>query len=384
MRHAMEAERLDALLLRLPENVLLLSGYWPMIGSAVLVFPRESRSVLILPESFEAEAAATLWEAETVLYRYGLLGSPDPESKVSESIRQAAEGKNWRRIGYEGSFAAMAPSWQSAEVLLSPIALIDRFRQALEGCEFADASDLIQKERRIKTEWELERLRVAGEISTIGLEAFESGVAPGVSGVDLVALVEREIMSKGTGHRGASRVRGYAQVATGPDETAVAWRMHELFTCRPMKEGDIAVLELGVVADGYWADRTRVRVAGGATDEQHKVFETVLRAQTAACDAIRPGVTCGEVDEVARSVIRDAGYGDFFPHITGHGVGFAYHESAPKLQPGSTEALAERMVTSVEPGIYFQGFGGMRIEDNVVVATGSAETLGPFRNRLGA
>jgi Xaa-Pro dipeptidase len=256
------------------------------------------------------------------------------------------------------------------------------YREAFAGRELIDASALIQAERQVKNAWEIEQLRIAGEISAIGLEVFERSVAPGISGIELVAIVEREIMIKSAGYKGAQRVRGYAQVATGPEETSIAYRMHEIFSPRPMREGEIAVLELGVVADGYWADRTRVRVAGSATDEQHKVFDTVLRAQTAAKDAIRPGVTGTEVDETARSVIRDAGYAEFFPHITGHGLGFAYHEAAPKLAPGASNVLAEGMVTSVEPGIYFKGFGGMRIEDDVVVTADGAETLGPFRNLL--
>jgi Xaa-Pro dipeptidase len=382
MRRAMEAERLDALLLRLPENVLLLSGYWPMTGSAVLLFPRESKPLLVLPECFEAETAGALWDAEKALYRYGLLSSPDPAVAVADSIKGYAAGKNWRRIGWDGGFEAMAPSWQSAEILLAAPCWLEMYREAFAGCELIDASALIQAERQVKNAWEIEQLRIAGEISAVGLEVFERSVAPGISGIELVAIVEREIMIKGAGYKGAQRVRGYAQVATGPEETSIAYRMHEIFSPRPMREGEIAVLELGVVADGYWADRTRVRVAGSATDEQHKVFDTVLRAQTAAKDAIRPGVTGAEVDETARSLIRDAGYAEFFPHITGHGLGFAYHEAAPKLAPGASNLLAEGMVTSVEPGIYFKGFGGMRIEDDVVVTADGAETLGPFRNLL--
>ena len=336
----------------------------------------------MLPECFEAETAGALWDAEKALYRYGLLNSPDPVTAVAVAIKACAAGKSWRRIGWDGWFEAMAPSWQSAEVLLAAPRWIEMYRETFDGRELIDASALIQTERQVKNAWEIERLRIAGEISAIGLEIFESSVAPGISGIELVALVEREIMIKGSGYKGAQRVRAYAQVATGPEETSIAYRMHEIFSRRPMRDGDIAVLELGVVTDGYWADRTRVRVAGSATDEQQKVFETVLRAQTAANDAIRPGMTGAEVDEATRSVICDAGYAEFFPHITGHGLGFAYHEVAPKLAPGASNVLAEGMVTSVEPGIYRQGFGGMRIEDDVVVTATGTETLGPFRNRL--
>jgi len=230
--------------------------------------------------------------------------------------------------------------------------------------------------------YEIAKIRIASEISSIGLEAFERLVDVGASGVELAAGVEREIMACGTGYQGAFRVRAYAQVAVGPDESAVGYRPNEVSTRRLLESGDIALLELGVVADGYWADRTRVRVAGQPTQEQFKVFDTVRRAQEAAAAAIRPGVSGAEVDQAARSVIRDAGYAAFFPHITGHGLGFGYHESLPKLAPGETDLLEEGMVTSVEPGVYFKPCGGFRIEDDVLVTGTGSETFGPFRNSL--
>jgi len=382
MRRAMEAERLDALVVRLPENVLLLSGFWPMIGASVLVFPRDGRSVCAIPECYEAEAASSLWEAEAAYYRYGVLGAPDQGSALREILSRAARGKRWRRVGYEASFEIIAPPWNSGEAQVPAARTHEIFRSAFGGSELVDVSDLIQAERRTKTAYEAAKIRVASEVSCIGLEAFERLVDIGVSGVELAAGVEREIMARSTGYKGASRVRGYAQVAVGPDESAIGYRPNEISTPRRLEDGDVALLELGVVADGYWADRTRVRVAGKPTEEQLKVFDTVRKAQDAAADAIRPGASGGDVDTVARSIIRDAGYSEFFPHITGHGLGFGYHESNPKLAPGETGLIEEGMVISVEPGVYFKPCGGMRIEDDVLVTQSAAEILGPFRKSL--
>ena len=382
MRQAMEAESLDALVLRLPENVLLLSGFWPMIGSAVLVFPLDGAPVCVIPDCYESEARLSLWEAQTVQYGYGVLDAPDPAVAVRDILSGVARGKSWKRVGYEGSFEAMAPSWNSAEVLLSTPRTLELYRAAFEGSALIDASALLHAQRRIKTPYEIAKLRTVCEISCIGLEAFEQSVDVGISGVELAAAVEHAIMTRGTGFQDASRVRAYAQVAIGPDESTVGYRPNELSTRRRLEPGDAALLELGVVADGYWADRTRVLVAGEPSREQLRVFETVRLAQKAAVAAIRPGVNGAQVDEAARSIIRDAGYGNFFPHITGHGVGFAYHEAAPKLAPGSSEPLEEGMVTSVEPGVYFKPCGGFRIEDDVLVTKDGAETLGPFRVTL--
>ncbi len=377
----METARLDALVVRLPENVLLLSGFWPMIGASTLVFPRESPSAILIPRYYESEARPSLWEAELHRYEFGVLGAPDPSDALHRFL-SALPHKQWKRIGYEGGFQMIAPSWQSGEVLVPTERTKAIYASAFQGSELVDATNLIQTERRTKTAYEAARLRVASEISCIGLELFQGMADVGVSGVELVAAVEAEIMSKGIGYGGAQRVRGYAQVATGSEETAIAYRMNEISTTRRLQAGDVALLELGVVADGYWSDRTRVRVAGQPTDEQVRVFETLRAAQEAAVAAIRPGITGAEVDEAGRTIIRDAGYEAAFPHITGHGLGFGYHESSPKLAPGSADVLEEGMLMSVEPGIYFKPAGGFRIEDDVLVTRSGYEVLGAFRKEL--
>jgi Xaa-Pro dipeptidase len=382
MRDALGASRLDALVVRLPENVLLLSGFWPMIGATTVVFPRDGQPICIAPECFLAETSAALWEAEIRPYRFGVLNSPDQGAAVSEALNGIARGKGWKRVGYEATFAMIAPSWHSGEAWIPNDNSRGFYEASLPGCELVDATALLQSERRRKTEYEAAKLRVAGEISCIGLEAFERAVAVGITGVELVSLVEREIMTKGTGYKGATRVRAYAQVATGADESAIGYRMNEISTTRPMASGDIALLELGVVADGYWADRTRARAAGTPTDEQMRVYDTVKRAQEAAIAAIRPGAKGGEVDAAARAVIEDAGYGKEFLHITGHGLGFGYHESGPVLGPGASHLLEEGNFTSVEPGIYFTPVGGIRLEDDVMVTATGAEVFGPFRKTL--
>jgi Xaa-Pro dipeptidase len=379
MRRAMEDEKLDALVLRLPENVLLLSGFWPMIGASVLVFPQDGPATCVIPHCYENEARLSLWEAKPVFFRFGVLDSPNPLAAVKDILSGIARGNGWKRVGYERDFEAMAPSWQSGEILIPNPQLYGMYSAALDGCELVDVSAFLQDQRLCKTAFEIEKIRIASEISCIGMDAFESIVDVGISGVELAAAVEHAIMARGTGFLGASRVRAYAQVAVGPEETAIGYRPNEVSTRRRLESGDVALLELGVVADGYWADRTRVRIAGNATDEQLNVFETVRLAQEAAVAAIRPGISGAEVDEAARAVIRDADFGQHFPHITGHGVGFGYHESAPKLAPGIQERLEEGMVTSVEPGIYFKPCGGFRIEDDVVVTKTGADVLGPFR-----
>jgi Xaa-Pro aminopeptidase len=378
----MGAERLDALVLRWPENVLLLSGFWPMIGASVLLFPREGNPVCVVPHCYEGEAGRSLEDVEAVYYRYGVLGAPDPASALMRELARASRGRGWRRVGYDGDFGSVAPSWNSAEVIAPGAAALDVLRSVFDVGELLDVSRLVHSQRAVKTPREIEMLRTANEIACFGFEAFERAADAGARGVEIAAEVEKAVMTRGTGHRGAFRVRGYAQVATGARESAVGYRPNEVSTLRRLERGDIALLELAVVADGYWADRTRARAAGEPTEEQLRVFGVVGEAQRAALAAIRPGASGAEADEAARAVVRDAGYGERFPHITGHGVGFAYHEAAPRLAPGWSRPLERGMVTTVEPGVYFEPMGGIRVEDDAVVTDSGCEVLGPRESSL--
>jgi Xaa-Pro aminopeptidase len=352
-----------------------------MIGATTLVFPLHGNSVCIIPSCYEQEAAKSLWDSQRVFYSYGVLEAPNPAIAVQNSLSAFAKGKSWKLVGYEASFEVVAPSWNSAEFLVPAAQSREMLANVFAGSELVDVSALLQTQRLQKTTYEIEKLRLASEISCFGLDMFEKLVEVGITGVELAAAVEHEVMVSGT-KKGADRVRAFAQVAVGPEETAVGYRPNEVSTLLRMKAGDVALLELGLVVDGYWADRTRVRVAGQPTDEQFKIFGAVRKAQEAATAAIKPGVSGAYVDEAARSIIREAGYAEYFPHVTGHGLGFRYHEWSPILAPHSATELEEGNLTSVEPGIYKKLVGGFRIEDDVLVTATGAEIFGPFPKNL--
>jgi Xaa-Pro dipeptidase len=136
---------------------------------------------------------------------------------------------------------------------------------------------------------------------------------------------------------------------------------------RRVEAGDIVMVELATVVDGYWSDLTYVAVAGEPSARQKEVHNAVLEAQQTAAKALQPGALFSAPDAAARAVLEKAGLAEYFPHITGHGIGLRYHEFVPFLMPGADGVLQEGMVTSVEPGVYIEGFGGIRIEDNVAV-----------------
>ena len=382
VRRAMEEAGLEALVLRLPENVVWLSGHWPLCGWSFLYFPLEGRPFCLVPHCEEREARDELWEAECLTFPFGVLEAGDPYAEIARLLGRVVGGRRPRRVGYEGCFESVAPAWNTAESAV-PARLTRALLEKVFGEDIlCDVADFIHGERAVKTDVEVANLRRVNEIARIGLKVFAEAADVGMSGVELAARVEQAIMSEGTGHNGARRVRAFAQVSTGAAETARAYRPMVLTTTRRLAPGELALLELGVVVDGFWADRTRVRVAGSPSEEQRDVFEVVLRAQKAAIAAIRPGVTVGEVDEAARAIVREAGHEEAFPHVTGHGVGLRYHEPVPLIVPGGTLLLRKGMVHTVEPGIYLNRMGGIRLEDNVVVTPEGAEELGGFEKEM--
>ena len=376
------AERLDALVCRLPENVLFLSGHWPLIGWSFLVLPLDGNPVCIVPHCDEKEAGEELWNAERISFSFGVLASGNPFDDIGAALKRIAFGKKWRRIGFEGGFETVAPSWNAAEVAI-PAQITRKILEDVFGIgNLVDATELLNSQRATKTFREAEKIRIANEISTFGLKTFCEKVIPGISGVELVAEVERAIMIQGTGYKNVRRVRAFAQVSTGEAETADGFRPMEISTTRKLVSGEIALLELAVVADGFWCDRTRVRVAGKPDQRQINIFETLKTAQEAAIGKVRQGIKAGEVDEAARSIVRKAGFEKEFFHVTGHGIGLRYHEPVPLICPGSDLVLETGMVHTVEPGIYFAGFGGMRIEDDILVTDSGREIFGPFEKEL--
>ena len=382
-RAAMAAAGIDALVCRLPENVLLLSGHWPLNGLSFLLFPRYGSPLIIVPHCDEIEARDELWEAECRTFVHGVLTAGDAYAEIGSHLKAASAGKRWTRVGIEASFESVAPPWNAAEIAIPASATRAMLERAFGADALVDATALLMDLRSRKTPGEVAKLRAANEIAAFGLAAFTENVDIGVTGVELAAAVESEVMVRGTGYKGTRRARAFAQVATGRQETSVAYRPMEISTNRKLGNGETALLELAVVADGFWADRTRPRVAGVASSRTRELFDVVLRAQDAAIRTVAPGASTGEVDRAARSVINDAGFtAKEFLHVTGHSLGLRYHEPVPLIVPGGTTELEEGMVHTVEPGVYIAGTGGMRIEDNVAVTADGAEVLGPAPRAL--
>jgi Xaa-Pro aminopeptidase len=376
LREGMREAKLDALICRLPENVLYLTDYWAQLGLSMAVITREGGPILFVPE-VEADYADKSW-ADVRPFGWGLLKDRDLYTTFKEGLLEVRDKLDLAKatIGIEQGFEVMAPPYNVGELCVPATPTMAIFREVFSEGELKDSTEVLQGMRAFKTPFEIERLKVTNELASFGLAAFVENAAPGKTEAQVGAAVEEVVRSLGQGYKGVRLARAIAEVRAGVGSYhASLWVASRDYRIR---EGDIVMIELAVVADGYWSDLTRVVIAGEPTKKQREVYTVVLEAQKAAIEKMRPGVIFSEVDNAARQVIERAGYGQHFVHITGHGIGFRYHEFIPLLAPQAKGKLAAGMASSVEPGIYIPDWGGIRIEDNIVVTEDEPEYLSTF------
>jgi Xaa-Pro aminopeptidase len=230
-------------------------------------------------------------------------------------------------------------------------------QKALPRSSYASMTAALPMLRAVKDADELDRLAAAGAAADTSFEQ--------VSKLRFGGRRERDVAADLAGllrDNGHSQV-DFTVVASGPNGA----NPHHEVSDRTIEDGDMVVLDFGGLKDGYGSDTTRTVHVGEPSDEEREVFEVVRRAQQAGFEAVRPGVACQEIDRAARKVIDDAGYGKYFIHRTGHGIGLTTHEP-PYMVEGETRPIEPGMCFSIEPGIYLPGRFGVRIED-IVTAT---------------
>jgi Xaa-Pro dipeptidase len=370
----MRTAGVDALFLCLAENILLATGYWLQIGNlGFVVIPRDGDAVLIIPEYEEPEAQAW-WKGEIRTFPAIRLDQKPAGEAIFGHLRETVKENELRggRIGFEGSFQSVAPPVLDGEPNTVAAGTVAMIHDAFETEDLSDFTAALEDIRAVKTPAEVERLRRTNEIACFGLDAFKEFAVAGRTEAEVAAAVNSAIVSKGHGYRGTRVVRSYPTVWSGP-ETADGWQYfrHRRRTIEP---NDVVMIELGTVADGFWSDHTRTVVAGRASDAQKSAFDAVLAASRAGFDAARPGVSGGAVDAASRAACVAAGF-EQFPHHTGHGTGFRYHESRPQIVPDGEHVIAAGNVIITEPGVYVEGLGGFRHEDNAVVTAEGAKVL---------
>jgi len=243
--------------------------------------------------------------------------------------------------------------------------------KALRGCtRLKVQGDLIWKLRKVKDEQELRLMRKAGAITSAGMKAAYETIRPGLTEIEVAAEVEYAMRKKGGWGTGFDTI-----IASG---TRSAYP-HGGCSDRRIGEGDLVVVDIGATCEYYHSDMTRTIAAGRPSEKQQKMYGVVKKAHHQASQAIKAGARARDIDQLARKTIEDAGYGKYFVHGLGHGVGLEIHEP-PRLATTSKDRLVTGNVVTSEPGVYIPNFGGVRIEDTLLVQEGTAErfTKGPY------
>ncbi len=377
MREMMRLNGLNALVLRLPENVTYLSAAWCGRGLTYLVFPLEKDPILIHPAG---ETLPPTWVSDVRLYKW------ETFEHLGSSI-EAGSGKVLQALtdlGITSGVIGVEEEWEL--VLSSPLRYelnvigektFKVLKQKLSANELKDASGLLTQARSIKTNQEVKALRKTNRIANVGLETFGRNLKAGLTEIELSSKIEHEIITQGVMEFHANRVTACAFVASGPS-TAEAYKYVVGNTRRKLRPGDLVMLELDVVADGYSSDTTRTFVVGNPNKKQTFFLEAVLDSETTAISSIKPDVAAAKIARISIDAIQRHGLQEYLVHRLGHGIGVGVHETIPALHVESKDVLKPGMVHSVEPGIYGQKFGGIRIEDDILDTDKGAEYLSSY------
>jgi len=350
LRAKLDEPSLDAILISNAENRRYLSGFAGLAGHLVV-----SRTEAVLATDFryteQAAAQAPGFRVERIA------------SSLDWLPRIAAE-LGARRLGFEADAVTVADHARMRDA-------ITESSGAAAETELVRTAGITSGLRAVKEAVELELLGRAIEIGDQAFDEVSATLAPGVTEAEVAWRIEQAMRT-----RGAESVSFDMIVACGPSAALPHHRAGD----DELREGETIVIDMGARYRGYCGDLTRTVVLGRPDDRFRRVYDAVLGAQLTAIETMASGMTGREADRLARVVIEECGYGEYFGHGLGHGVGLEVHEK-PTLGATGTDELADGMVFSVEPGVYIPGWGGVRIEDLVVLENGRTRVLSKARKQ---
>ncbi len=347
LREQLASTGLDALLVSHLPNIRYLCGF---TGSAGLLLVEEAGSMFFTDVRYDTQGREEVKGAKVIIARKALLNA------LGERIaarRRRARSKGWT-IGIEAEHLTVAERKRLADLLPS-------------GVRLRNAPALVERARMIKEDGELDLIRAAVRLGASLFDRALEVLRPGAREVEVAAEMEY------AARRAGAEEMSFPTIVASGARSALP---HGRATEQVIAPGGFVVCDFGVILAGYCSDQTRTVWVGAAQEEARNAYESVREAQEAAIAAVRPGASAGEVDAAARKVLRKAGLGRYFTHSTGHGVGLEIHE-APRVAAGQKEVLKPGMVITIEPGVYFPGKWGVRIEDMVAVREGGCEVLTP-------
>ena len=351
LRQQQAAHDLDYVALMPGANLRYLTGLNLSLYErpVVFFFPREGHPASVVP-ALEAPGIEAHLPFEAELFAYSdEEGHPPAFERACRALNLAS-----KRLG--------------VEFLNMRVLELKQLEKYAPGCQVLDVGGMLSELRVIKDVEEIEHMRQAIRITEQALQEVAEAIQPGRTDLEIAAELKIAFL-----RAGAQGMSFEPIVVAGPESASP----HAVPSGRLIELGDLIVIDCGVTYQGYVADITRTFAAGPVAPQLERVYEIVKEANAAGRAAVRPGVSAQEVDRVTRQVIAQAGYGEYFTHRTGHGLGLEVHEP-PYIVEGNEELLQPGMTFTVEPGIYLPGQGGVRIEDDVLVTSQGAEILTTF------
>lgn len=371
----------QALVCRIPQHVLMLTGYAPILGNTFCVvspgkdvkpevrLAAPQQEADLLPQ--DAAVEIKHFTEETLQHISSTIEAA--RQPVADLLRSAGLSAG-AAIGYEGGAAPIAPVY--TQVGIPGPQTLDLLREALPGTQLRDATALLDTLSTIKTAPEIACMQRSIEVAIKGFEAARAAVRVGASEAEVAAAASAEMLRAGYALAGTKTVQPHAHVMAGP-RAADAYRAFNLTANATIQQGDTVSVQIEIGIDGYWAELTRVFFAGEVSAEWRRIHTACAEAQQAALGVIREGITGREADTAARTVLQYAGFGNAFKHGLGHGCGFQAinHAEQPILHPVSETILRDGMAHNMEPAVYLEGKGSFRLNDDVLVRQGGNDLL---------
>jgi Xaa-Pro aminopeptidase len=338
----MAKQQLEALLISQAENVRYLCGF---TGSSGWLLVSENNAMLATDFRYIERAKLEAPGFEIV----------EAKRELKEWLPRLVAELGWHRLGFE----AKSVSYDSY------VKLDESFKKGEFKADLVPTRDMVEQLRCIKETEELDCISRAIELTLAAFEHAKKVIRPGISEREAAWEIEKFLREKGS-----EGVPFDIIVAAGSNSALP----HARPTEKIIAEDEPVLLDMGARVEGYCSDFTRTLLPEKTDKTLMEIYATVFKAQAVAINGITAGMSASEADNLARTVIREAGYGDAFGHSLGHGVGLATHE-LPTLSPASSDVLVDNMVFTIEPGIYLPGYGGIRIEDMVILEKGKIKVL---------
>ena len=381
IRIALRTNQWDLVVCALPKNVLLLSGYWPVVGTGVAIASSDGPIALLVPED-EEELAKDGWADDVHTFKPGSLdklttAAEAIQTPLYEMLKSFSGSK--ARVAFEATETSEPASYAAMHLYSGQMRSL--LQETLPDAGFDSADKMLATLRATKTDAEIGRLRMAAEIAGTAFREGAKQIQIGRTEVEVATKFRQPLSASLAEFSGLQRADGFAWCMSGAN-SALAAGAYARSRAKSIAAGDFVLVHMNSYVDGYWTDVTRTYPMGKPDHRQQQMYEAISLAQQAALSAIRPGAKGSQVDAAARDVLQAHGFGTQFKHSTGHGIGFSAIDAnaRPRLHPKSEDTLEVGMVFNVEPAIYFEGYGGIRHCDVVTVTDSGAELLTPFQS----